>query len=52
MLQAEAESTKHKAINGSELVNEVVKVWERIGYRVAKTDVGEKMIVCGKASRW
>ena len=55
-LQAEvsgfAESIKHKEITGSELVNEVLKEWERIVNRVAKTEVGEKMIVCGRVARW
>ena len=26
--------------------------WERIVNRVAKVEVGEKMIVCGRAARW
>ena len=55
-LQAEvsgfAESIKHKQITGSELVNEVLEEWEIIVNRVAKTEVGEKMIVCGRAARW
>ena len=47
-----AESIKHKEITGSELMNEVLEEWERIVNRVAKTEVGEKMIVCGRAARW
>ena len=54
-LQAEisgfAESIRHKEITGSWLVNEVLEDWERIVNRVAKTEVGEKMIVCGRAAR-
>ena len=47
-----AESINHKEITGSEKVNEVLEEWERIVNRVAKTEVGEKMIVCGRAARW
>ena len=35
-----------------ELVNEVLIEWERVVNRVAKVEVGEKMIVCGRAARW
>ena len=34
------------------LVNEVLEEWEIIVNRVAKSEVGEKMIVCGRAARW
>ena len=55
-LQAEvsgfAESIRHKEITGGELVNEVLEEWERIVNRVAKTEVGGKMILCGRAARW
>ena len=50
-----SESIKHRVENGmnaSNLVNEVLEEWERIVNRVAKTEVGEKMIVCGRAARW
>ena len=50
-----SESIKHRVengMNGSNLVNEVLEEWERIVNRVAKTEVGEKMIVCGTAVRW
>ena len=50
-----SESIKHRVkneMNGSNLVNEVLEEWERIVNRVAKTEVGEKMIVCGRAARW
>ena len=50
-----SESIKHRVengMNGSNLVNEVLEEWERIVNRVAKTEVGEKMIVCSRAARW
>ena len=50
-----SESIKHRVengMNGNNLVNEVLEEWERIVNRVAKTEVGEKMIVCGRAARW
>ena len=34
------------------LVSEVLREWESIANRVAKGEVGEKMIVCGKSARW
>ena len=34
------------------LVNEVLGKWEGIVTEVAKREVGEKMIVCGRAVRW
>ena len=37
---------------GYDLVNEVLREWENIVNRVAKSEVGEKMIVCGKSARW
>ena len=36
-------------MKGYDLVNEVLMEWEN---RVAKSEVGEKMIVCGRAARW
>ena len=39
-------------MKGPELVNEVVMEWESIVNRVAKCELGEKMIVCGRAARW
>ena len=50
-----SESINHRVengMNGSNLVNEVLEEWERIVNRVAKTEVREKMIVCGRAARW
>ena len=48
-----SQSTKSKierGMKGQELVNEVVMEWECC--RVAKCELGEKMIVCGRATRW
>ena len=39
-------------MKGYDLVNEVLMEWENIVNRVAKSEVGEKMIVCGRATRW
>ena len=33
-------------------MNEVLREWESIVNRVAKREVGDKMIVCGRAARW
>ena len=33
-------------------MNEVVMEWESVVNRVAKCELGEKMIVCGRAARW
>ena len=49
-----SESTKSKierGMKGQELVNEVVMEWESVVNRVAKCELGEKMIVCGRAAR-
>ena len=46
-----SESTKSKierGMKGQELVNEVVMEWESVVNRVAKCELGEKMIVCGE----
>ena len=48
-------STKSKIERGmkrQELLNEVVMEWESVVNRVAKCELGEKMIVCGRAARW
>ena len=37
---------------GHELVSGVLHEWESIVNRVARMDVGENMIVCGRAARW
>ena len=50
-----SESTKSKierGTKGQELVNEVVMEYESVVNRVAKCELGEKMIVCGRAVRW
>ena len=39
-------------MKGYDLVNEVLMEWENIVNRVAKSEVGEKMIVSGRAARW
>ena len=39
-------------MKGHDLVNEVLKGWESIVNRVAKREVGDKMIVCGRTARW
>ena len=45
-------SKVERGMKGQELVNEVVMEWESVVNRVAKCELGEKMIVCGKAARW
>ena len=50
-----SESTKSKierGMKGQELVNEVEMEWESVENRVAKCELGEKMIVCDRAARW
>ena len=50
-----SESIKNKVqkgIKGHELVSGVLHEWESIVNRVAKKEVGEKMVVCGRAARW
>ena len=39
-------------LKGHDLVNKVLLKWESIVNEVAKREVGEKVIVCGKAARW
>ena len=49
-----SESVKSKlegGMKGYDLVNEVLMEWENIVNRVAKSEVGEKMIVCSIAAR-
>ena len=45
-------SSVERGMKGQELVNEVVMEWESVVNRVAKCELGEKMIVCGRAARW
>ena len=50
-----SESIRQKIKNeqlGHALVGEVLREWECIVNRIAKRKVGEKMIVCGKSTRW
>ena len=50
-----SENTKseiERGMKGQELVNEVVMEWESVVNRVAKCELGEKMIVCGRAAKW
>ena len=39
-------------MRGGELVGKVLEEWKRIVNRVAKAEVGEKVIVCGRSVRW
>ena len=39
-------------MKGHDLVNEMLRESESIVNRVAKREVGDKMIVCGRAARW
>ena len=41
-----------RGMKGQELVNEGVMEWENIVNRVAKCELGKKMIVCGRAANW
>ena len=45
-------SKVERGMKRQELVNEVVMEWESVVNRVAKCELGEKMIVCGRAARW
>ena len=50
-----SESTNSKIERGmkeQELVSEVILEWESVVNRVAKCELGDKMIVCGGAARW
>ena len=50
-----SESTKSKierGMKGQALVNEVVMEWESFVNGVTKCELGEKIIVCGRATRW
>ena len=43
-------SSVERGMKGQELVNEVVMEWESVVNRVAKCELGEKMIVCDRAA--
>ena len=45
-------SRVERGVKGQELVNEAVMEWGSVVNRVAKCELGEKMIVCGRAARW
>ena len=40
-----------KGMKGHSLVSEVLQKWEKIVNRVAKMEVGEKVIVCCRSAR-
>ena len=50
-LSESTNSEIERGMKGQELVNEVVMEWESVVNRVAKCELGEKMIVCGGMSR-
>ena len=39
-------------VRGHDLINEVLSKWESIVNEVAKREIGEMMIVCGRAAKW
>ena len=39
-------------VGGHDLVSEVLINWESIVNQVAKREIEEKMIVCGRATKW
>ena len=45
-------SRVERGMKGQKLVNEVVMEWESVVNRVAKCELGEKIIVSGRAARW
>ena len=50
-----SESIRNKVksgMKGHELVNTVLLEWEHIVNRVAKSEIGEKFIVCGRSISW
>ena len=52
VFSASIQSKVDRGMVGSALVGEVLADWEALVDRVAKSVVGEKMIVCGRAARW
>ena len=38
-------------MKGHSLISEVLQEWEGIVNRVAKSEIGEKVIVCGRSTR-
>ena len=54
-VQSFSESIREKVregISGSGLVSAVVEEWEQVVKKVAKAEVVEKVVVCGRAVRW
>ena len=41
-----------RGMKGHSLVSEVLQEWKGIVNRVAKSVVGEKMVVCGRSAGW
>ena len=41
-----------RGLKGHSLVSEVLQEWEGIVNRVAKSEIGEKVIVCSRSARW
>ena len=39
-------------VRGHDLVNEVLFKWENTVNEVPRREIGEKMIVCGRAAKW
>ena len=50
--QARVHAWKTQGLRGSELVKTVIEDWEDTVKKVASEEVGEEVIVCGKAARW
>ena len=51
-VQERVHARKTQGLRESELVKAVVQDWEDTVKRVASKEIGEKVIVCGKAVRW
>ena len=54
-VEAFSESIRERVsegMRGSWLVNAALEQWEQVVKKVASTEVGEKVIVCGRAVRW
>ena len=41
-----------RGLKGHNLDSEVLQEWEGIVNRVAKSETGEKVIVCGRSAKW
>ena len=42
----------NEGISGNGLVSAVVEEWEQVVKKVARAEVEEKVVVCGRAVRW